>query len=941
MKINQLWPLCVVLTVIGCSEVAEQEPECFTENARQCGDQGKTVQICKSGFWSLTEPCPSGTLCNNNTLVCESTAAVCSNGDRLCSSNILMECQNGKYVNLITCGVNEVCNQQSKSCVPKSSDNFICEDNKFTCESNNLYRCSGNAWQLIQSCPTSTQCNANSQTCDKAIECQGGDKKCDSDYSRVMTCTDGFWKVTEMCEANSECNPSSLICQIGCVENQVKCDVINHALMKCSSGVWNVSQDCSKSNMVCNAQTNACEAKPECVTGTRKCASDSAWSLCINGHWETGSSCSSNEKCIAGDCAATCTGENCEQASCEEGAVCEDNVLKVCENGSLFEKVCEPYQICNAASKSCDAKPECTSGGYRCFGFELQQCSIDGKWTAIKKCVGNEVCDETQHACIDTSECQSGEAYCDSANNKLMTCGSNGKWQESKTCQSTEICNAQTKSCDLKPVCTSGAFQCNGLELQKCSDTGQWETNKTCSQSQICDKNLKNCLDCTPNTYECTGQTLRKCNAGTWETSASCTDTQTCSADKKKCLDCTGSGYQCSGQNLQQCNNYAWKTLKTCSSNETCDASQKTCINNSECTDGQYSCQDKTLRKCVSGSWTTDKTCSDTENCNSEKKACVPKPVCESGQKQCSENQLMTCSSEGQWESSDCGTSALCVAKDSSASCVQKMTLPDWCNFQGVDNKRRGYARVLMPNDVEIEDVAATFVCGRLYEPIINWSYSAEAVYNKNCTDCYANTEFMSYSLSAPSGTHTCTYRFDFGPQSFVCINGSEGGEPVVLSSDTLIGQNGYNLTVPPLSAFTPTWCYFKHYDTSTNYAYGRIWLGDTEVPANVKAKLICGDITKPASTWTVISDSKENLFCDNCGSNVEYMVNASSLASGSYACAFRFDVDGRAYVCPTYRDDYNYNTGGAPIELTSDKMLNSMNTKNNDDPITVWDVVK
>ena len=938
MKIKQLWPLCLILTLIGCSEPSVRDEECKT-GERQCVEQGTKVQICEFGFWGSYEICDPGTLCNNMTNTCMSTGSVCTDGTFLCSGNNLMKCQNGNFILDRTCEGDYICSQTTNSCILKSTDSFICDEskNEVKCESNILYECHGNAWQMALQCSPNSKCNKESKTCVKSAECSNGESKCDSDLSRVLTCVDGTWKTTEMCDAESECNKTSLHCQKGCVENLTKCNPIENTLMKCTSGTWNVEENCAQKNGVCNSMTNKCEPKPECVNGEQKCTSDSSWNLCSGGHWTSGT-CKLDEKCVGGSCHPVCTGNDCEPASCEEGVVCESNVLKVCKGGQMFEKACEPYQICNATTETCDAKPECTYEEYRCYGNNLQLCSKDGKWVVKSNCVGNEVCDESLQKCIDTSECSSGQAMCD--NNILKTCNI-GKWETNKSCKTTEKCNASTKTCDLKPVCTSGEYQCNDRELQKCTTAGQWSTDKTCTSSQICSADKKKCLDCSPGTYECDDQTLKQCTAsGTWK-NTTCTTTQTCSAEKKKCLDCTGSGYQCNGQKLQQCSNNAWKDIKTCSSTEICDSSSGTCVNNSECTNDKFSCQGDTLRKCVNGKWTNQSTCKTTENCNSEKGACVLKPVCEPGAKECSDNALKTCNTDGQWESSPCGDSAICVAKSDSASCVNKMTLPTWCNIQGVDNKRRGYGRVLMPNDVQIEDISAKFVCGRHYEPVMTWTYSAEAVYNKSCQDCYANTEFMSYSLSAPTGEHSCTFRFDFGPQSFICKQGNSGGEPILLDSTTMISHDdALSLTVPPLSAFTPTWCYFKHYDPSTSTAYGRIWLGESAVPASVKAKLICGDITKPVPFWNVIENSKENLFCgSDCGNNVEYMVDASSLAPGKYSCAFRFDIGGRAYACPTYRDDSN--TGGTPIELTSDTMLNSMNVHNNDDPITVWDVEK
>ena len=88
---------------------------------------------------------------------------------------------------------------------------------------------------------------------------------------------------------------------------------------------------------------------------------------------------------------------------------------------------------------------------------------------------------------------------------------------------------------------------------------------------------------------------------------------------------------------------------------------------------------------------------------------------------------------------------------------------------------------------------------------------------------------------------------------------------------------------------------------------------------------LICGDPTKPASSWTVKRDAKENLFCSDCAEG-HYEYESEALfdipnPTPNYSCAFRMDVAGKSYVCPT-RSDGPGNEGGTPVELTSGLVL-------------------
>ena len=271
------------------------------------------------------------------------------------------------------------------------------------------------------------------------------------------------------------------------------------------------------------------------------------------------------------------------------------------------------------------------------------------------------------------------------------------------------------------------------------------------------------------------------------------------------------------------------------------------------------------------------------------------------------------------------------------------MTLPEWCNTQWIiEETDQGYGRIKMPSDVNTSDIQAHLVCGSVNDPVASWSYEASALVTScNEPDCGVNTQFVSYSIDAPAGTYQCAYRYEFGPQTIACMaktQNNDGGAPVVLDATTkLTADQTLSLTVLPASTNEPTWCYFKHLDESSLMAYGRILLPEPTTPAQMKAMLICGDFNTDASTWTAYS-GKHNIFCSDCGPNTEFAVDASSLPSGTHSCAFRFDISGKSYVCPTYHEGIK--TGGIPIELTSGKRLNRVGeVVVENEPVSVWDV--
>ncbi len=901
-----------------------------TEGAASC-NAGNAVN-CTNGSETVSE-CGADDICiiRNNVAVCE--PKLCNDGEFKCEGNTQKTCQNNIWDDN-PCATGFKCDEAARGCVE-----IICTEGNTQCHDNNVETCTNNDWNVSKVCKSSEMCSDNSKCV--AVECSKGEKRCRN--GNVEICNNNAFEVNTECTDNQICSQSgknaSCVDRI-CIEGSYQCK--GNVSQRCDGNSWKDVQTCDAATQVCLASTGVCTRRI-CSENETRCSSDSkSIEICKDNSWVQDTKCSATGKL----CYNFSNNPTCMTKICDSGVSCDNNVLSVCENNAYtLSLACLNNQVCNPKDKTCDPKPECTPGEYHCKGSTLQICQSNGFYKDYKNCIGYEICDDSQGKCVDTSTCKDGEYTCDGQ--ILKNCAS-GQWHTLNICDSSQNCDAKEKKCTPKPVCETGQYSCSGKQLRICDSTRQWKNQTLCTEKQTCNETLAKCTECESGEFSCNGLTLRKCINGSWQnTSTVCKTGQTCDASLQKCTECSGSEYRCTASNnLEVCSNYLWVNAKTCTSTQTCDASQMKCVENAVCGPGKYSCKDNVLRICDdAGQWKDSKTCNkDTETCDAEGKTCKLKPVCTPDDTQCDGNTLKTCDASGQWTSSDCKANQICVTDAGKSSCVDTMVLPTWCNIQHVnDDTDQGYGRVLMPSEVNISDIEAKFVCGDISTPVKSWELSADAVHNAGCTDCNANTEFVSYSMKGAAGNYQCTYEFEFGPQTIACVNGKDGDlRPIILDSKTtMTNEQTFPITLPSRSTEAPTWCNFKHYDASTSQAYGRILLPGSTTAAQVSAYLICGNIDQPAVNWRYRREAKQNLFCNDCYSNTEFisapLADKLNIPEGDYACAFRMDVNGKSYVCTTNSD---YGAPGAPVELTSTKLLNSTDKTNvPDDPITVWGV--
>ena len=331
-----------------------------------------------------------------------------------------------------------------------------------------------------------------------------------------------------------------------------------------------------------------------------------------DGVCSTAPKCGPTEKCCDGAC-----GQCCDQADCEDGLACTDDVCfaGACSHASDNTK-CKADEYCSAANgcrkkeacadaTGCDDSDPCTddtctattslcdhvatdcgSKGVCCPGTGCAECCEDSQCNdkdpctkdscSAGKCSNVALCGKDQKCCASADKTSATCGSCCTADNcddsvgctkdsctqgtcghtaDSASCGANSTCDPVKDCQVTAQC---AKPADCKPsVCQTAA--CTG---GKCALTG-CDANMKC-----CADGCKGCCsdtDCNNDGISCTTDT---CNNGTCSHKA---DSSLCPAATPTCDPANGGCIQCTMNS--QCDD------KSDCTEDTCDLTKHTCVN--------------------------------------------------------------------------------------------------------------------------------------------------------------------------------------------------------------------------------------------------------------------------------------------------------------------------------------------------------------------------
>ena len=355
---------------------------CESEGATRCAPGGgRRMDVCTSGSWIPSTPCPNGAVCSvdeaTNTPACISTAEICqgSGGQKVCDGGgVMYSCSpHGVVEATEPCATARHCQAGLELgacpvCLAGTEDEYRCEGAE-------LLRCSdaGDRHVPYKTCDTASLCNVVAGDCTDAA-CSPDQKVCDGD-------------VLKECNADQTALVEAKTCRPGlCDAEAGDCDVCIPGSADCadpSSAVICNEEGTELVRMACPASNPACRGAGMCVECGK--AGDCG---------EPGP-CHENE-CVAGTCIQTPVSTGTCSGSFGEG-FCVEGTCKQCKKA---DDCGEPEECHRWAceNNSCVSKPNDTA---RCDGF----------------CAGGN-CVE----CRDKNDCDGDLGDCETATCTLGRC---------------------------------------------------------------------------------------------------------------------------------------------------------------------------------------------------------------------------------------------------------------------------------------------------------------------------------------------------------------------------------------------------------------------------------------------------------------------------------------------------------------------------------------
>ncbi len=296
--------------------------------------------------------------------------------------------------------------------------------------------------------------------------------------------------------------------------------------MRCVDGAWQeVGVACALgcTDGECNV----------CTSGQGHCTEDGTPLYCALGQWA-----SSGPPCELG-----CTEGICHE--CADGDLgCVDLDARACVDG-FWSVTAHCTNVIPCSRGECR---QCVENDHQCNGRELHRC-VGGVWALQETCAF--LCDEAVGAC--TGECLPFSLHCD-ANRNLFTCLSTGYWNSGSQCG-----NACSETEGCIGDCVPGTHDCLGNQWRTCNDQGAFDS-QTCGA--VCAEGL-GCVECSPNTIQCSGNTMTRCSAaGSWTTPETCPDI--CHSTLG-CVACNPNDTTCIDNDANRCNALGqWTTTDAC-----------------------------------------------------------------------------------------------------------------------------------------------------------------------------------------------------------------------------------------------------------------------------------------------------------------------------------------------------------------------------------------
>ena len=181
---------------------------------------------------------------------------------------------------------------------------------------------------------------------------------------------------------------------------------------------------------------------------------------------------------------------------------CNGDKLVHCVEGEQFEEKCNYGCFLDDSDQSVKCR-ECPPGDVVCTGESSYQSCDNGKWSDIKLCKAQEICNPRKQGSnkCDTN-CEEGAQVCVDGedNTGVVKKCENRRYVKDDAFVCTGSCQPDSNGvkCD---VCINGRNQCKDGNYQECRKGG-WKTVESCG-AKGCDSSSNKCKICVPGTKKC------------------------------------------------------------------------------------------------------------------------------------------------------------------------------------------------------------------------------------------------------------------------------------------------------------------------------------------------------------------------------------------------------------------------------------------------------
>ena len=501
----------------------------------------------------------------------------CNEGDKQCSNNAVVVCQNGSFVEEKKCeGATPVCDDATHTCIADKTSSK-CANFVASCKDGVLTTCDETNGEGTKNCEDDEQCG----TVDDKAACvkKGETGKCANFVAScnagvLTTCDETNGEGTKNCEDDEECG--EVDGKAACVKKGETSKCANF-VASCNAGVLTT---CDETN---GEGTKNCEDDEECGTndGKAACVKKATTDDCTAGEKKCNDGNTNIMICVNGSFAAAdgtngataCTANEVCVADATLGAKCEAPVASctadVCANGKL--------QICTASTLG-DPSP--------CSGIENAKtygCNTDGNACIATECNDGFRPSADGLSCVsdpDKMDCtdKADGAYCATVEGQVTSyvCASGevvtDGWLAPLPCESSypkcrEVVGASY------PVCGVCSTDDDCAEDESCNDQAECQKKGSVTPEAICAEDTNDDAYCVDST------SYVQCDGGYVDEVWDCSDPLNENYSGSACVDDDWYGASCG------CNSDADCT--TALFGKACDTELKTCGCNSDADCGE------------------------------------------------------------------------------------------------------------------------------------------------------------------------------------------------------------------------------------------------------------------------------------------------------------------------------------------------------------------